>query len=323
MKFHTPRKKVLHPDYHPCAGCGVKPFTGYMIHDELWNEVSQGDNLLCLSCFTARLGRPLELTDFKPCQLTNLILLGASIATGEKIDMTEGYKSEPKPYFRMIGDMHGEIGQYIRLAGAAQHSIQVGDLGFDYGGVEVLDPTKHRFVGGNHDNYTTIDGGFTFCNMPPHYLGDFGLIDLPGIPKTFFMRGARSVDKESRIVGVTWWEDEELRYRRMNEAIQAFSDLKPEMVISHECPAFLVNEVTRWKVPLKPSNTAFALEAMFTNHQPKVWIFGHFHNDWSMTFKGTYFRCLDIQSTLDMDGPFEADQVEATGKLTSLNLGGK
>ena len=224
-------------------------------------------------------------------------------------------------HFRMIGDVHGRIDEYVKLASEAEYSIQVGDLGFSYLGMESLDPARHRVVGGNHDNYTT-DGG-CFTKQPPHYLGDFGTLELPGVPKIFYVRGARSVDRQMRTEGLDWWPDEELKYGRLSEAISAYIDAKPDVVITHECPAFLVNEVTRWKVPLRPSTTAFALEAMWTNHQPKVWIFGHFHHDWSMSFKGTYFRCLDIQTTYDMYKPFVASEIEPLARLTSLNLGKK
>ena len=32
-------------------------------------------------------------------------------------------------HFRMIGDVHGELKEYVRLASEAQYTVQVGDLG--------------------------------------------------------------------------------------------------------------------------------------------------------------------------------------------------
>ena len=87
-KFHTAKIKH-HNNYNQCQDCGVRPFTPYMIRNGLWQQVSNGCNLLCLPCFVKRLGRPLHMDDFHPCQLTNLIMLGYAIATGEEIDMTE------------------------------------------------------------------------------------------------------------------------------------------------------------------------------------------------------------------------------------------
>ena len=37
-----------------------------------------------------------------------------------------------KPYLRIIGDVHGHYDRYVKLAKKARHSIQLGDLGFDY-----------------------------------------------------------------------------------------------------------------------------------------------------------------------------------------------
>jgi hypothetical protein len=224
----------------------------------------------------------------------------------------------------MIGDIHGDLKKYVELASQAQYTVQVGDLGFDCLGLEeYLDPSRHRVVGGNHDNYTTHDNGVTFHRQPPNYLGDYGVLEFPGVPKIFYMRGARSVDRDSRNEGQNWWPLEELTYQQHTAAIQAYVDAKPDIVITHECPAFLVNEVTRWKVPLRPSNTAHACEAMFSNYEPPVWIFGHFHHDWSFDFRSTHFRCLDIKTTYDMDRPFIVNELESHGKITSLNLGGK
>lgn len=227
-------------------------------------------------------------------------------------------------HFRMIGDVHGELKEYVRLASEAQYTVQVGDLGFKCLGLEeYLDPTRHRVVGGNHDNYATDDNGLTFPQQPPHYLGDYGVLEFPGVPKIFYMRGGRSVDRERRHEGQDWFPLEELTYRQHNDAIRAYVEAKPEIVITHECPAFMVNDVTRWKVPLRPSNTAQACQAMFENYEPPVWIFGHFHHDWALNFRSTYFRCLDIRTTYDMEKPFTINELEPHGKITSLNLGGK
>ena len=55
---------------------------------------------------------------------------------------------------RLIGDIHGKYDHYLNLVKDCQYTLQVGDLGFDYEPIFHLDPEKHRFIGGNHDNYT-------------------------------------------------------------------------------------------------------------------------------------------------------------------------
>jgi hypothetical protein len=57
-------------------------------------------------------------------------------------------------HFRLIGDVHGHLASYGKVAAQAKCSLQVGDMGYDYGAFPNLDHTKHVFFGGNHDDYT-------------------------------------------------------------------------------------------------------------------------------------------------------------------------
>ena len=38
---------------------------------------------------------------------------------------------------RFIGDVHGDIPNYVKIANEAEYSIQVGDLAFDYSGMNL------------------------------------------------------------------------------------------------------------------------------------------------------------------------------------------
>ena len=77
--------------------------------------------------------------------------------------------------------------------------------------------------------------------------------------------------------------------------------MKPEIVISHDCPASVVPEfmTNDWK--LEKSFTGLVLNTMFEIHQPKTWIFGHHHNSKTVTKNGTEFICLDELSYMDID----------------------
>ena len=57
-------------------------------------------------------------------------------------------------------------------------------------------------MAGNHDNYDTIPNY-------PHYLGDCGFHTLNGT-EFFYLRGAYSIDRDSRTIGVDWWAQEEI-----------------------------------------------------------------------------------------------------------------
>ena len=74
-----------HKEHAACEVCGLCPFTGYMVKDELWPKPY---HFLCLACFVSKLGRMVELNDFKPCQWTNHLLLGVALSQKKEIDLT-------------------------------------------------------------------------------------------------------------------------------------------------------------------------------------------------------------------------------------------
>lgn len=92
----------------------------------------------------------------------------------------------------LIGDVHGKFDRYGEILTGLPCSIQLGDMGIGFGLDDLFpkaDPTKHRFLRGNHDNPE-------LCRRHPNYLGDFGFEF--GI---FFISGAFSVDRHLRTMG--------------------------------------------------------------------------------------------------------------------------
>ena len=200
---------------------------------------------------------------------------------------------------RIIGDVHGKYGEYLHLTDAAEYSIQLGDMGFSYKHMKGLNPLNHTFFGGNHDNYDKI-------NTVSHCHGNFGGRHLGNgavgpVFNYFIVRGAYSVDKKYRTIGIDWWADEELNREQAERCINNFEQMKPEIVISHDCPASVVPEfmTNEWK--LEKSFTGLVLDDMFEIHQPKTWIFGHHHNSKTTTKNGTKFICLDELNYIDLD----------------------
>lgn len=206
------------------------------------------------------------------------------------------------PYLRLIGDAHGNYEDYLTLASGAEHSIQLGDLGFDYHCLKALDPEKHKVLGGNHDNYEEKDG--KFVKQTAHFLGDFGVHTVPDFGPIFFVRGGHSIDWKYRVLGVDFFEAEQLSQARMTEAIEMYCDLKPDFVISHECPSSLISSISRrthWDgIEILPSMTSRMLDMMWNNHQPKFHYFGHHHVDKELELRGTQFRCLAELSYVDL-----------------------
>lgn len=195
----------------------------------------------------------------------------------------------------IIGDVHGKMEEYYKLIKDEECSIQIGDMGFEpaYDFLrENVDETKHRFIPGNHDNY--------HC-LPPHHLGHFGTYQYGEYPEIFFVRGALSIDKHYRTQGISWWQEEELTLKQSMECIQMYGDIKPDIVLSHDCPLQVLNIMYDGKNLLRPSFTSRLLEELFDIYPPRLWIFGHHHKTWDTIICGTRFLCLDELRCFRMD----------------------
>jgi predicted phosphodiesterase len=193
--------------------------------------------------------------------------------------------------FRITGDVHGHLDFYTALVKDVDFSVQLGDMGFNYSKLESLDPTKHRFVPGNHDNYD---------NLPPHaFQADWGQVVM-GDLEFFYIRGAYSVDKAYRIPHRSWWPQEEMEYRSAQECIDTIAVLQPKIILSHDCPFVCYREgVLTNPVKIDPSRTTQILSAVFEVWKPELWVFGHHHNDWTKQIEGTQFVCLNELSSMD------------------------
>ena len=144
--------------------------------------------------------------------------------------------------------------------------------------------------------------GYKFCDMPPHFLKDYGIWEIPDFGPIFYVRGAWSLDKDFRLPGISWWEDEELTYAQCLKAIELYTKAKPDFVVTHTAPASIIPSIPFKRIfgdKIYGSRTESMLEEMYKIHQPKTWIFGHFHVDWTQTIGKTKFICLNELSYID------------------------
>jgi hypothetical protein len=214
---------------------------------------------------------------------------------------------------RIIGDVHGKYSEYLKIASESEYSLQVGDMGFDYEPLSPLDPSNHVFVGGNHDNYDEY-------YQTPHAITssdgskDYGSAVLGGV-KFFFVRGGFSIDKQARLRAMSWggpptyWFDEELKESTFEEALKAYKEARPDIVITHECPKMLTSLVgdddILSRFGFNPATfmtlTSKYLQWMFEAHEPSQWFFGHYHRDWKFVVGKTKFTCLDELGFVDLN----------------------
>lgn len=214
----------------------------------------------------------------------------------------------------IYGDTHAD---YYDLHGIAEDmppGIQLGDFGFGFREIEpeIREDFMEwglRAIRGNHDNPAV-------AKADPLYLGDYGQTE-DGI---FFVSGAKTPDHdiarrkmESQLdrADPSWWPEEQLSYEELQAAAAAYKEAKPDIMVTHDAPAFLtqaliaaasVGKILRGEPQANITTRAF--EHMFELHRPKYWYFGHWHFNWAFCFRGCWFRCvatndLCIAGTID------------------------
>jgi hypothetical protein len=207
---------------------------------------------------------------------------------------------------RFIGDIHGKYAQYLSLIRSGIDTVQIGDFGVGFGPdgrSEFIDNMissfgspgfSHRFIRGNHDDPNEAKKSL-------HYIPD-GTVEGP----IMYIGGASSIDREWRTAGIDWWPDEELSYPELEELIASYETVKPDILVTHECPEFFAREAM---IPLVngfinfPSKTRQALDVMYAIHPPKIHIFGHWHKALDYIYPGTETRfiCLNELEYIDME----------------------
>jgi hypothetical protein len=99
-----------------------------------------------------------------------------------------------------------------------------------------------------------------------------------------------------------FWEDEQLSIPRLQNAIQVYDDVKPDLMITHECPTEIARKIGNpdilrdygYNSKTFTTNTQECLQICFKQHQPKLWIFGHFHLNCDFVIGQTRFVCLNM-----------------------------
>lgn len=187
----------------------------------------------------------------------------------------------------LIGDVHGKYEKYHRILSRKEenpYTLQIGDFGFKYETLKNVDSTKHLIMPGNHDNYDV-------CYNYSHFLGDYGYTSLNRV-QFFYYRGAYSIDKQYRTIGIDWWENEQVNIENFMKARELYSNIKPDIMISHDCPDFLASMYIRPDGRMFENLTTWALGELYKVHQPKLWIHGHWHFSKTTIYENTKFICL-------------------------------
>lgn len=197
-----------------------------------------------------------------------------------------------KDQITIIGDVHGKYDRYhklIRQTDYYPYTVQLGDFGFKYETLNNVDSTKHLIIPGNHDNYN-------MCYRYPHFLGDYGYTKLNGV-EFFYYRGAYSVDRQYRTVGIDWWENEQVSIDQFMKAREFYREIKPRLVITHDCPQNIASQMLNSGDIVYENMTGWALQELLNIHEPEYWFFGHWHHSRNIKYGNTNFMCLDELET--------------------------
>lgn len=186
-----------------------------------------------------------------------------------------------------IGDLHGQYGKQYSdfVLNATNQSIQIGDFGLEkyhteYAKYSSITHSNHKILFGNHDWYPNLNYAYS--------LGNYGY--LPEL-NAFYVRGAFSVDYKLRYSGIDWFSNEELSYSELYDCLDLYESIKPDVIISHDCPTIVRN--AKYGI-YDYTQTSVALQQMFDIHKPKLWIYGHHHISDKFNLSNVEFKALGI-----------------------------
>ena len=191
------------------------------------------------------------------------------------------------------GDLHGNLEAIKALDDRASQAraeaiVQVGDFGCLWlDGVDEYFKSRQSDIpwftcGGNHENYDNwnqapyISGSNMSRLLPNVYWVKRSTCKIIGGKNHLFLGGAESTDKQLRIEGETWWQQEMPTYQDLLTFSQALEDEKPEVVVTHDGPEFVLD----WMEEDYGSNLSRDLQSILTHssHKPDEWYFGHYHS---------------------------------------------
>ncbi len=188
---------------------------------------------------------------------------------------------------RIIGDIHGNWKEYLSIIKWQEDTIQVGDYWFVESHkqhIKHADATKHKILFWNHDDYRYLTQDYSLWDYWVHTLSDW--------KEVFFIRWAYSIDFYVRNEWIDWWRNEELTVEQGNDCVTMFWNNKPDIVISHDCPAS-INHLYLWEYSNKINTRTWQiLDACFEAHQPSIRIHWHYHQRQANLIDWTWFISL-------------------------------
>lgn len=209
----------------------------------------------------------------------------------------------------VCGDIHGDWGKLNELISSKRPEIvlQVGDFGWwpneKHIGTETTGGRKKKwnprgiksngtmvyFCDGNHEDHHSLkqNGHAQELYENVWHCSRGTCLTLPDGKKVLFAGGAHSIDKERRIPGVDWFQEELITNSDFNKMV---AHSKIDIIISHTCPTVFPIDGNLGKIR---DCCRFALTEVLHYYNPELWFFGHWHKHVTGKFKNTRFEGLD------------------------------
>jgi Icc-related predicted phosphoesterase len=235
----------------------------------------------------------------------------------------------------VFGDVHNRYDNFANYVNEVSNQnidfgIQVGDMGFHPKHTDMDDLAKLRsaasnvefpihWLDGNHEDHSILQYLEDFNNSPQNIFGDDLTYQSRGsyiemdTHILFFIGGARSIDKNQRIIdGLDWFPEEEILRGQEDAVFDAIEHInnsgKEVIMLTHTCPFFDDMSLIFGKSTKAPSwQQKFlreVLERLTIN--PKMWFHGHFHKPIEYKIDGfdTEFISLGALFRNDASTPF-------------------
>ena len=205
----------------------------------------------------------------------------------------------------IMGDIHGQFGLVNHVIDTLPKDsiiLQVGDFGWwprfhnkirTSSDGRMIDWNQYSlntkgiplyWCDGNHEDFEDLEHReFNDVMKNVYWMKRGSVLQLPDNRKVLFMGGARSIDMAYRVQGLTWFPQEMISYKE----IENLPDEKIDIIISHTAPLeFYIG--SRYEDDPNRKVLSYLLE----KYQPKIWAFGHFHNYKKGFAKGCHWTML-------------------------------
>ena len=206
----------------------------------------------------------------------------------------------------LTGDIHGQI-DIAKLykknwkeqneLSRSDYLIQLGDLGLLWKKGKTFDYLMDFYTSRKY-TLLWIDGNHCCFDMLKEYPEEFwnggkihriadniihlmrGQVFEIDKFKFFTLGGAKSIDKEQRIEGISWWKEEELNYQEQEEALTNLDKYHRHVdyILTHAAPKSLLQPMFHYS-NIYDSTTERFLDEIYFRTDFKHWYFGHYHED--------------------------------------------